>query len=73
MSIKVTVLSGSSELTIELSEATVQSLKSHPQVQALRLGDNVDVKSNGAVLSEYAPLEDGATVSLTQRKLEKGC
>jgi len=73
MATTVTVGSGSEEIEVILTEATVSGLLSHPQVQSLGLGDNVDVKSGGAVLSEYAPLTEGQFVTFSQRKSGKGC
>ena len=70
--VTVTILSGTSETEVELIEGNVQSLLSHPQIEALGLGDNVDVKSGGAVLSPYSPLTNGQFVEFTQRKSGKG-
>lgn len=71
--VNVTALSGTSSISVELSNATVAGLLSHPAIQGLGLGDNVDVKSGGVVLDSHATLIDGQTVSFSQRKSGKGC
>ena len=67
----VTVVSGTSRITLS-GVSSIIELKGHPLIEALMLGDNIDVKQNGVVLSDYAPITEGSTVSLSQRASDKG-
>ena len=69
----VTVLFGTNEQTVTVDTPTLAAVVAHPQVQAWGIGDNVEFKSRGVVLSPYAPVANGDTVSVTQKKSDKGC